>query len=119
LNEATGERKRVQTIFAWLAILGFLPLILRAAMGGTLSAERAAILMLLMVVALCIGVKRFASKVIVPIAGVVLLAAQYSHGDTKTFGANLSALLTLSLMLLGFYIMLGGALGRRRSKRKD
>ena len=46
----------MQTLFAWLAILGFLPLILRAAMNGTISVEWAAILMLVMVVAVCIGV---------------------------------------------------------------
>jgi uncharacterized membrane protein YfbV (UPF0208 family) len=109
----------MQTIFAWLAILGFLPLILRAAMNGALSPEWAAVLMLLMVVAVCIGVKKFVFKVVVPIAAVVLLAAQYSNGDTKTFGAILSALFTLSLMLLGFYIMLRGVFVAHRSKRKD
>ncbi|MBI4658924.1 MAG: hypothetical protein HY735_08780 [Verrucomicrobia bacterium] len=109
----------MQTLFAWLAILGFLPLILRAAMNGTLSVEWAAILTLLMVVAVCIGVKKFVFKVVVPIAAVVLLAAQYANGDTKTFGANLSALFTLSLVLLGFYIMLRGVFGPTGSKRKD
>lgn len=88
-------------------------------MNGTLSVEWAAILTLLMVVAVCIGVKKFVFKVVVPIAAVVLLAAQYANGDTKTFGANLSALFTLSLVLLGFYIMLRGVFGPTGSKRKD
>lgn len=109
----------MQTLFAWLAILGFLPLILRAAMNGTLSVEWAAILLILLVVAVRIGVKKFVFKVVVPIAAVVILAAQYAKGDTKTFGANLSALLALSLALLGFYIMLRGVFPTNRSKRKD
>jgi hypothetical protein len=104
----------VQTIFAWLAILGFLPLIVRATMAGTLSVELAVLLTLLMVVAVCIGVKKFVFKVAVPIAGVVILSAQYAHGDTQTFWANLSALLTLSLVLLGFYFIISGLF---RSKR--
>lgn len=88
-------------------------------MNGTLSVEWAAILMLVMVVAVCVGVKRFVFKVVAPISAVVILAAQYSHGDTKTFGANLSALFALSVALLGFYIMLRGVFGPHRSRRED
>ena len=109
----------MQTILAWLAIVGFLPLILRAAMNGTLSPQWAAILMLILVVAVCIGVRRFVFRVVVPIAAVVLLAAQYSNGDTKTFGANLSMLLALSIALLGFYIMSKGILAPNRNRRRD
>ena len=114
-----ASQKSAQTLFAWLAILGFLPLLLRAAANGNLSLHLVAVLMLLLVVAVYIGVRKFVFKVVVPIAGVVLLAAQYSNGDTKTFTAILSGLLTLSLMLLGFFIMLRGAFGPYRSKRKD
>jgi hypothetical protein len=109
----------MQTFFAWLTILGLLPLILRAAMTGTLSPELAAILMLVLVVAVCIGVRKFIFKVVLPIGAVVILAAQYSNGDTKTFGANLSMLLALSIALLGFYIMLRGIIGPNRHRRRD
>ena len=104
----------VQTFFAWLAILGFLPLIVRATMTGALSVKLAVALTLLMVVAVAIGVKKFVFKIVVPVAGVVILASQYANGDTQTFWANISALLTLSLVLLGFYFIISGFF---RSKR--
>jgi hypothetical protein len=98
----------MQTLFAWLAILGFLPLIIRAAVNGTLSIKLAVILMFLMVIAVCIGVKKFVFKIVVPVVAVVIFSAQYANGDTKTLWANLSALLTLSLVLLGFYFIISG-----------
>jgi len=88
-------------------------------MNGTLSVEWAGLLMLLMVVAVCMGVKKFVFKVVVPVAAVIIFAAQYANGDKKTFEANLSALLALSLALLGFYIMLRGFFGNKSSKTKE
>jgi hypothetical protein len=104
----------MHTLFAFLAILGFLPLILRAALAGTISLNAAAVLMILMVLATLLGVKRFIFKVVMPVVGVALFAAQYANGDTHNFWAILSALLTLALTLLGFYIMLGGLFRTKR-----
>jgi general stress protein CsbA len=98
----------MQTFLAWLAFLGFLPLIVRAMAKGTLSPGIAAVLALVVVVAVRVGVRRFYSRVVLPIVGVVLAAAQYSHGDTDSFWAILSGLLTMSLMMLGFYLMIAG-----------
>lgn len=104
----------MRTFFAWLAILGFLPPIVRAAMIGTLSVPASAGLMFLMVVAVAVGVKKFLLKVVLPVAGVSILAAQYANGDTHTFWSICCGILTLSLVMLGFYLMISGLF---RSKR--
>jgi uncharacterized membrane protein YfbV (UPF0208 family) len=98
----------MQTFLAWLAFLGFLPLIVRAMAKGTLSPGAAAVLAVVIVVAVRVGVRRFYSRVVLPVVGVVLVAAQYSHGDMDSFWAILSGLLTLSLMMVGFYLMIAG-----------
>ena len=59
----------VRTIFAYLVILGFLPLIIRATANGTLSLNLAVVLAILLVVAVCFGVEKFIFMVGVPIAG--------------------------------------------------
>lgn len=99
----------MQTFLAWLAFLGFLPLIVKATAKGTLSPGAAAVLAVVIVVAVrVVGVRRFYSRVVLPVVGVVLVAAQYSHGDMDSFWAILSGLLTLSLMMVGFYLMIAG-----------
>ncbi|MBI2924306.1 MAG: hypothetical protein HYY24_01225 [Verrucomicrobia bacterium] len=94
----------MRIFLAWLAILAALPFVIRAGMNGVLSAEAAAILLLLVVFAF--GFKIKLTRVLLPIAGVVVLAAQYSGGDSRSFKANLGALLAVSLALLGIYIMI-------------
>jgi hypothetical protein len=72
--------------------------------------------MFLMVVAVCIGVKKFIFRIVVPAVAAVIFCAQYANGDTKTFWANLSALLTLSLVLLGFYFIIKGFFSTKGSR---
>jgi general stress protein CsbA len=107
----------VQPLLAWLTFLGYLPLIIRGMVNGTLSPEVAAILLLVIVVAVRAGVKKFYSKIVVPIVGVVLFASQYSKGDTNSFWAILSAVFTLSLIMLGFYIMISGFFRTKHNSR--
>jgi hypothetical protein len=98
----------MQTFLAWLTFLGFLPLILWAMAKGTLSPGWAAILALVMVVAVRVGVRSFCSRVVLPVVGLVLIVNQYSHGDTDSFWSILLGLLTMSLMMLGVYLMIAG-----------
>lgn len=111
-SETPKRSGPMRPLLAWLAILGALPFVIRAGLNGSLSAEQAAILLVLFVVALALRVRL--SRIVIPVAGVLVLAAQYSHGDPKVFQANLGALLALSLAMLGIYIMIP-----KRRRRQD
>jgi len=117
-NQSGSENTGMQAIFARLGIWDFLLVLVGAAVSGALSPDRESVLILLLMVATCIGARKSVFKVVLPVAAVLLLAAQYSNGDTKTLGTIFSGAFPLSVMILGFYIAQHGAFGTFRQRER-
>jgi general stress protein CsbA len=105
----------VKTLLVWLAFLGFIPGIILAMAKGTISMEAGVVALLLFVVGIRFGIKNLAAKIAAPIAGVVLLASQFSHGDVHEYWTIFTGVMSLSIVMFGFYVMIGGLSKRGRS----
>lgn len=105
----------MKTFLAWLAFLGFVPAMILAMGKGSISVGAGVILVILFVVGVRFGIKNLAAKILAPISGVALLASQYSHGDEHEYWAIVKGALTLSVLMFGFYVMIGGLSKKQRS----
>lgn len=103
----------MRLVATWLAILGMIATVLRMVMRGLLDMEHAAFALVLGVILLSAGRKW--RTLLLPGVSCALFIRQQTGPDPNAFWQVFSQVLTLSLMLLGIYVMVRGAFGSRHS----
>lgn len=112
-------RIRMRAFFDFVTIVAYAGTVLRFAMEGRLSAEAAALLLILLVAllaaghALGTGLVGLIIRVGVPLASAAALILHYSGGDPEAIRQATACFLTLAFMLFGLYVMFRGLFPRR------
>ena len=97
---------------AWLRILALLPVLLTLCLNGYLSVEAAGGIFIVCMFLEAFGVFRY--RYILAVLGLLTFLWQQSGEEPNVFAAILGQVFTLSLVLLGFYVMFGGLFRLRR-----
>lgn len=103
-------------VLAFFTILGAVPILFRLYASGTISLHLAGMAMGILILSLLIG--RKVAKVVLPIFGVAILAAEYTQGNPSQFAGALTALFALGIALYGVYIMLSGVFRSEKTNDK-
>ena len=107
-----------KTLMDMMVIAGYLKASITLAMHGFVSAEAVALGALVLVIfLLCsrrkpLTFKSFRRRIVFPAAGFCAWVQEQGHGDAVATDRIWQGLLTLLIMLFGFYFMLGGIFRR-------
>src|SRR5262245_43733440 len=98
--------------FLWGAIIGLIPAVVKLALSGAISPGEAAGILIALVAIL--AVSRRALGGAAPFIAVYVLIRSLAMQNKAAVIALTSQVLTLSIILLGFWIMFQGLMPRRR-----
>lgn len=102
----------LDAVLAWAALIGVIPTVLKLAMAGSIRPGTAAGIFVLLAFLLVVWPPAF--RAVTPLVGVYLFV-QSVVGTPAMSHVLFERILTLSFMLLGFWVMFQGL----RPKRRD
>ncbi len=102
-------------MLAWIRIIALLPIILTLCQNGYLSPKEAAVILLLCVFLQSIDLLRL--QYVLPLLGLLHFAWEQADNDPRLFIALMAQIATLSVILFGFFVMLGGLSQSRKRNR--